>query len=398
MIQRAEEIRKWLRTNLHGDPVIWGVVAGLSALSILAVYSASGTLAYRYSVATENYLVKHAFLVIAGMVCMYYAHKVDYRYYIGISRLGLYASIALLVFAYLFGPSINDSKRWIVIPILNQQFQPSDLAKLALIANVAAMLARRQTRITTANWTETLLPILFWCSVICGLIALSNISTAAMLLGACLLLMFFGRLPLRFLGMLLLVGLLAGGIAMAVGMRGKTAIARIERFLDRSTFDYQTEQSFIAIANGGLIGKGMGKSHQKNFLPHPYSDFIYAVIIEEYGMIGGLTVLFLYLVLLYRGMLAVASSNNAFGGLLSAGLSFLLALQAMFNMAVAVGLVPVTGQPLPLVSMGGTSLIFTGISFGIILSVSRGEIDPRLSGSVKNVSPQTGNTFRAQSA
>jgi cell division protein FtsW len=329
---------------------------------------------------------------------MYYAHKVDYRYYISVSRLGLFVSIALLVFAYLFGPSINDSKRWIVIPILNQQFQPSDLAKLALIANVAAMLARRQTRITTANWTETLLPILGWCFVICGLIALSNISTAAMLLGACLLLMFFGRLPLRFLAMLLMVGLLAGGIAMAVGMRGKTAIARIERFLDRTTFDYQTEQSFIAIANGGLIGKGMGKSHQKNFLPHPYSDFIYAVIIEEYGMIGGLTVLFLYLVLLYRGMLAVASSNNAFGGLLSAGLSFLLALQAMFNMAVAVGLVPVTGQPLPLVSMGGTSLIFTGISFGIILSVSRGEIDPRLSGGLKNVSPQTGNTFRAQSA
>jgi cell division protein FtsW len=398
MIERAEHIRNWLRTNLHGDPVIWGVVAGLSALSILAVYSASGTLAYRYSVATENYLVKHSFLVIAGMVCMYYAHKVDYRYYISVSRLGLLVSIALLVFAYLFGPSINDSKRWIVIPILNQQFQPSDLAKLALIANVAAMLARRQTRITTANWTETLLPILLWCFFICGLIALSNISTAAMLLGACLLLMFFGRLPLRFLAILLMVGMLAGGIAMAVGMRGKTAIARIERFLDRTTFDYQTEQSFIAIANGGLIGKGMGKSHQKNFLPHPYSDFIYAVIIEEYGMIGGLTVLFLYLVLLYRGMLAVASSNNAFGGLLSAGLSFLLALQAMFNMAVAVGLVPVTGQPLPLVSMGGTSLIFTGISFGIILSVSRGEIDPRLSGGVKNVSPQTGNTFRAQSA
>ena len=398
MIQRAEQLRNWLRTNLHGDPVIWGVVAGLSALSILAVYSASGSLAYRYSVTTESYLFKHSLLVVAGMVCMYFAHKVDYRYYIGMSRLALLISIALLLFAYLFGPSINDSRRWIVIPFLNQQFQPSDLAKLALIANVAAMLARRQTRITTDNWTQTLFPILAWCGLICGLIALSNISTAAMLLGACLLLMFFGRLPMRFLASLLLVGMFAGGAAMVVGMRGKTAIARIERFLDRSTFDYQTEQSFIAIANGGLIGKGMGKSHQKNFLPHPYSDFIYAVIIEEYGMLGGLTVLFLYLVLLYRGMLAVASSNNAFGGLLSAGLSFMLAIQAMFNMAVAVGLVPVTGQPLPLVSMGGTSLIFTGISFGIILSVSRGEIDPRISGGVKKVSPQSGNVFRAQTA
>jgi cell division protein FtsW len=398
MNQRADQIKSWLKTNLHGDPVIWGVVAGLSALSILAVYSASGSLAYRYAVSTENYLIKHGFLVIAGLVCMYWAHKVDYRYYIGISKLGLIVSIALLVFAFLFGPSINDSRRWIVIPFINQQFQPSDLAKLALVANVAAMLARRQTRITSANWTETLLPILAWCFVICGLIALSNISTAAMLLCACMLLMFFGRLPMRFLFILLMVGVLAGCIAMMVGFRGRTAITRVEDFLDRTKLGYQAEQSFIAIANGGLFGRGMGKSHQKNFLPHPYSDFIYAVIIEEYGLMGGFTVLFLYLVLLYRGMLAVASSNNAFGGLLSAGLSFLLAIQAMFNMAVAVGLVPVTGQPLPLVSMGGTSLIFTGISFGIILSVSRGEIDPRLSAPRKNVSPQTGNSYRAQSA
>lgn len=399
MNQRAEQIKNWLKTNLHGDPVIWGVVAGLSALSILAVYSASGSLAYRYSVSTENYLLKHSMLVIAGMVCMYYAHKVDYRYYIGISRLGLLVSIALLIFAFLFGPSINSSRRWIVIPLINQQFQPSDLAKLVLIANVAAMLARRQTRITTANWTETLLPILASCSLICGLIAISNISTAAMLLCACTLLMFFGRLPIRFLAILVACGLIVGSVAVYFGkMRGETGKSRIESFLDRTNLDYQTQQSFIAIANGGIFGRGMGKSHQKNFLPHPYSDFIYAVIIEEYGLIGGFTVLFLYLVLLYRGMLAVASSNNAFGGLLSAGLSFLLAIQAMFNMAVAVGLVPVTGQPLPLVSMGGTSLIFTGISFGIILSVSRGEIDPRLSAPRKNVSPSTGNVYRAQSA
>jgi len=398
MNHKAEEIRNWLRTNLHGDPVIWGVVAGLSALSVLAVYSASGSLAYRYSVSTENYLMKHGFLVILGLVFMYLAHKVDYRYYMGISRLGLYVSIGLLLFAFFFGPSINDSRRWIVIPFINQQFQPSDLAKLALVASVAGMLARRQTRITSANWTETLLPILFWCFIICGLIALSNISTAAILLGACMLLMFFGRLPLKFLAVLFAVGLAAGAIAMAVGMRGKTAESRIERFFDRSNLSYQAEQSFIAIANGGLLGRGMGKSHQKNFLPHPYSDFIYAVIIEEYGLLGGFVVLFLYLLLLYRGMLAVASSKNAFGGLLSAGLSFLLAIQAMFNMAVAVGLVPVTGQPLPLISMGGTSLVFTGISFGIILSVSRGETDPRLSAPRKNVSPQTGNTYRAQGA
>jgi cell division protein FtsW len=390
---KAEIIKQWMKENLKGDPIIWAVVGGLSLLSILAVYSASGTLAYRYMESTEQYLFKHMALVFLGMAGMYYAHKLDYRYYSRLSRLGLLVAIPLILFAYFFGPNINESKRWIVIPFINQQFQPSDLAKLALIANVAAMLAKRQAKITTTNWKESLLPILIWTGIICGLIALSNVSTAAMLLVTCVLLMYFGRVPMKFLGMLLIVGALAGSVAMVFGSRGKTAMARIERFLDRTELDYQTEQSFSAIANGGLFGQGMGKSHQKNFLPHPYSDFIYAVIIEEYGMAGGLLTLFLYLVLLYRGMLAVANSSNAFGGLLSAGLSFLLAIQAMLNMAVAVGLVPVTGQPLPLVSMGGTSLLFTGISFGIILSVSRGDVSPSLSVS-KNRVPPKGNVIR----
>jgi cell division protein FtsW len=398
-MKQAEDLKRWMKENLHGDPVIWAVVVGLSLLSILAVYSASGSLAFRYSESTEHYLLKHAALVILGMVGMFYAHKLDYRYYSKLSRMGLLVAIPLLLFAYFFGPNINDSKRWIVIPLINQQFQPSDLAKLALIANVAAMLAKRQAKITSANWKETLLPVMIWCGLVCGLIALSNVSTAVILLATCMLLMFFGRVPMKFLAALLVVGVMAGSVALAVGSRGKTALARIERFMDRTNLDYQTEQSFIAIANGGLFGRGMGKSHQKNFLPHPYSDFIYAVILEEYGMFGGVLVLFLYLVLLYRGMMAVASSSNAFGGLLSAGLSFLLAIQAMLNMAVAVGLVPVTGQPLPLVSMGGTSLLFTGISFGIILSVSRGEISGSLStAKVKNRVPPKGNVLREQVA
>lgn len=394
-MKKAEDIKQWMKANLQGDPIIWLVVTGLSLLSILAVYSASGSLAFRYSESTEHYLLKHGALVTLGLVAMYWAHKLDYRYYSGLSRIGLLVAIPLLLFAFFFGPNINDSKRWIVIPLINQQFQPSDLAKLALIANVAAMLARRQSAITRANWKETLLPILFWCGLVCGLIALSNISTSLILLATCMLLMYFGRVPVKFLGILLVVGVLAGTLALALGSRGKTAVGRIERFLDRTNLDYQTEQSFIAIANGGLIGRGMGKSHQKNFLPHPYSDFIYAVVLEEYGLAGGMGVLFLYLVLLYRGMLAVANSNNAFGGLLSAGLSFLLAIQAMLNMAVAVGLVPVTGQPLPLVSMGGTSLLFTGISFGIILSVSRGDVSGSFAVSKNRVSPK-GNVFREQ--
>lgn len=392
-MKEAEQLKAWMKENLKGDPIIWGVVIGLSLLSIAAVYSATGTLAYRYSESTEHYLMKHSLLVFAGLIGMYYAHKLNYRNYAWLSRLGLLLSIVLLLLAYFFGPSINDSRRWIIIPLINQQFQPSDLAKLALIANVAAMLAKQQARISVANWKETLLPILIWAGVVCGIIALSNISTAAILLATVLLLMYFGRVPMKFLAALLLVGVLAGGLGMAFGSRGSTALARIERFLDRTELDYQTENSFIAIANGGLIGKGPGKSNQKNILPHPYSDFIYAMIIEEYGMVGGLGVLFLYLLLLYRGMLAVSNSSNAFGGLLSAGLSFLLAIQAMLNMAVAVGLVPVTGQPLPLVSMGGTSLLFTGLSFGIILSVSRGDTAKASAVSKNRVTPK-GNAFR----
>lgn len=393
---KAEEVKEWMRQNLHGDPIIWAVVIMLSLISILAVYSATGTLAYRHSDLTEAYLLKHTALVVIGMVGMFYAHKIDYRYYSKLSRVALLLSIPLLLITFFAGKSINDASRWIIIPIINQQFQPSDLAKLALIANVAAMLGKRQSKID--DWRETLLPILFWCGLICGLIGRSNISTAAMLLMTCMLLMYFGRVPMKYLAALALVGVLVGSVVIAFGQRGKTAEGRMERFFDREHLDYQTTQSFIAIANGGLLGKGPGKSHQRNFLPHPYSDFIYAIIIEEYGYAGGVLVLFLYLVLLYRGMLAVSKSSNAFGGLLSAGLSFLLAIQAMLNMAVAVGLVPVTGQPLPLVSMGGTSLLFTGLSFGIILSVSRGEISRSMSVTRKMASPSKGNVLREQVA
>jgi cell division protein FtsW len=202
-----------------------------------------------------------------------------------------------------------------------------------------------------------------------------NISTGLLLFLTCMLLMFIGRVPMKYIMMLILVGGIAGSVALAVGQRMGTAVGRIERFLDKSETPFQLEQSYIAIATGDIFGKGPGKSDQRNFLPLPYSDFIYAIIIEEYGLVGGLTVIFLYLAFLYRGMIAVSRSLGAFGGLLSAGLSFSLVIQAMVNMGVAVGLGPITGLPLPLLSMGGTSLIFTGISIGIILSVSRTEAE-----------------------
>ena len=365
-------IKSWADRNLKGDPVIWFVVLALSVLSILVVYSATGTLAYkRMEGDTEHYLIKHSMLVLLGLFAMWGAHKIDYRYYSGLSRLALWISVPLLFITWKFGMNINEASRWIHIPIINQAFQPSDLAKLALIAHLATMLSKRQQNIKDIK--ESLIPILLWCGVICGLIALTNMSTAILLFGTCMILMFIGRVPVKYLFMLVFVGMLAGSIALMVGQRGNTVASRLEDYFNPEELSFQAKQSYIAIATGGITGKGPGQSDQRNFLPHPYSDFIFAIIIEEYGLAGGAIVIILYLILLYRGMRTVARSEKAYGGLLSAGLSFALVLQAMVNMAVAVGLVPVTGLPLPLLSMGGTSLLFTGLSLGIILSVSRSE-------------------------
>lgn len=364
--------RTWINKNLQGDPVIWFVVFCLGLTSILVVYSATGTLAYKKTGGnTEHYLFKHASYMMMGFVAMWFAHKIDYRYYSKISLLALWVSLPLLLISWKFGSSINDASRWLHIPGLGITFQPSDLAKFALVSNLASMLAKRQSNIDSIK--DTLVPMLLWCGAICGAIALSNISTAILMFATCLLLMFIGRVPLKYLAMLVVVGLLFFTLALAIGQRMGTAVSRIKKFADRSEIPFQAQQSYIAIASGGVVGKGPGNSTQRNFLPHPYSDFIYAIIIEEYGAFGGMFVLGLFLLLLYRGMITVQNSERAFGGLLSAGLSFLVVIQALINMGVAVGLGPITGLPLPLLSMGGTSLLFSGISIGIILSVSKGE-------------------------
>lgn len=367
-------IKAWVDENLKGDPVIWVIVFALSILSILVVYSATGTLAYKSMGGnTEHYLLKHGSLVILSLVAMWAAHQVDYRYYSRISRLALWISIPLLIFSWQFGTSLNEASRWITIPLINKTFQPSDLAKLALITQLASMLARRQQNIN--DFKESLVPILLWCGVVCGLIAMTDLSTAGLLLVTCMILLFIGRVPVKYLVMLTFVGLIAGAIAFSIGQRGETAISRIKDFVNPEETPFQAKQSFIAIASGGVTGKGPGNSIRRNQLPHSYSDFIFAIIVEEYGIIGAFSVILLYLGLLYRGMMTATKSERAFGGLLSAGLSLALVLQAMVNIGVAVGLLPITGLPLPLVSMGGTSLLFTGLSLGIILSVSRGEID-----------------------
>lgn len=376
-------LKAWVDEHLKGDPVIWAVVFALSLISILVVYSATGTLAFKKMHHPELYLFKHTMLLGVGLVAMWFAHRVDYRYYSKISRLALWISVPLLLYTFTNGMSLNDASRWLMVPVINASFQPSDLASLALITSLASMLSKRQQNI--ADFKESLIPILIWCGVICGLIALTNLSSAILLFLTCMLVMFIGRVPVKYLAMLVFVGVLAGVGALTFGVRGETAKNRIESFINGKDLPFQAKQARLAVATGGITGKGPGQSQQRNILPHPYSDFVYAIIVEEYGMIGGAVVLILYLILLSRGMKGVYNSERAFGGLLSAGLSFAIVLQAMVNMGVVVGLGPITGLPLPMVSMGGTSLLFTGLSLGIILSVSRGEVDQSWGSSGKEI-------------
>ncbi len=364
-------VKEWAIKNLKGDPMMWFVVIVLSLFSIVVVYSATGSLAYKMMGGdTEYYLLKHSALVFLSLFSMWIVHKIDYRYYSRLSRLLLWISVPLLLFTWKFGTNINEASRWLTIPVINQAFQPSDLAKLALLITLASMLGKRQKDIH--DFQKAIIPMLLWVGLICGLIAMTNISTAVLLFLTCLLLLFLGRVSVKYLAMLVLIGGLAGASAIYFGQRGDTAISRVENFFD-DDISFQAQQANVAIATGGLFGKGPGQSDQRNYLPYPYSDFVYAIILEEYGLVGGLLVLFLYLMLLYRGMKAAFSSERPYGGLLSAGLSFALVLQAMVNMGVVVGLGPITGLTLPLLSMGGTSQLFTGIALGMIISVSRGQ-------------------------
>lgn len=368
---------QFLLKYIKGDRVIWGVSTLLALFSILVVYSSIVTLAYKYQGGnTEFYLLKHSIILLIGFGLMYFAHKLNYRYYSRMSQLALYLAIPLLLLTLFTGASINDASRWLVIPVINQTFQTSDLAKLALIMFLARMLSRRQEHIKDFN--HAFVPIMIPVLLVCGLILPANFSTAAMLFLTCLVLMFIGRINLAYIISLVSIGVVGLAIFIAIVLNSNvdsrvgTWKARIENFMDGgSQLNYQAEQSKIAIATGGVVGKGPGRSTQRNFLPQAYSDFIFATVIEEYGMIGGVFIVLLYLILFYRGILIARNAPRTFGSLLAVGLSFSLVFQALINMAVAVNLFPVTGQPLPMVSMGGTSIWFTCLSLGIILSVSR---------------------------
>jgi len=360
-----------------GDMAIWLIIFILAIFSMLTVYSATGTLAYkRMGGNTSYYLFRHLAFLFFGIGIIYVVHNIPYKFYFGLSQLLLYLSVPLLAWTLFKGTSLNEASRWITVPGTGISFQTSDLAKIALIMYVARVLSGSQEKITDFN--VALKPILLWVFAICGLILPANLSTAAMLFLICMILLFVGRIPMKQLFALAGIGIVALAIFIAImwnmpkSGRVGTWKARIEHFAsDESEGNYQSNQAKIAIVNGGLFGKGPGNSIQRNFLPHPYSDFIYAIIIEEYGLAGGLIVLLLYLFLLYRVGAMVRKSERTFPAFLVIGLTLSLVFQALINMAVAVNVFPVTGQTLPFVSMGGTSIIFTSVALGIILSVSR---------------------------
>ncbi len=375
-------MKQFLDQYLKGDRVIWMVALFLSILSVLAVYSSIVTLAYNFRGGnTEYYLFKHSLMIVSGLVLMYYAHKLKYKYYSRLSQVGIWVAVFLLVLTLAVGVNINEASRWLQIPIIDQNFQTSDLAKITLVVYVARLLSLKQDCIK--SFKEGVVPVMVPVLLVCALILPANFSTAASLFVTCLVIMFIGRVAIKHL--LLIVGGAAAGFALLIlvaslqpGLlpRLDTWKARVVSYSKdekkEEVENYQVERAKIAIATGGFFGKGPSNGSSRNFLPHPYSDMIYAFVIEEYGSIfGGLGVLLLYLILLFRSVRIASKAPGKFGTFVSIGLSFSLVFQAMINMAVAVNLVPVTGQPLPLVSMGGTSIWFTCIAIGIILSVSR---------------------------
>ena len=365
-----------------GDTSIWIIVFLLSIVSMLTVYSATGTLAYKKMGGnTMFYLLRHGGFLLFGIGIIFVIHRIDFRIFKKLTRLLLYFSAGLLIFTLLCGVNLNSASRW--VSIFGVQFQTSDLAKITLVMYVAMILGDNQERIEDPN--AAFWPIIKWVGIICVLIFGADFSTAAMLFFICFVMMYVGGIKLALLAKL--AGCILAGFAImlllayAVPQIGKigrvgTIKARIESRIGKgehsdAEHDFQADHSKMAIVHGGIIGQGPGNSTQRNFLPHPYSDFIYAIIVEESGILGGTFVMLLYLFLLYRIRVIVKGCRSSFGTFLCTGLGISLVVQAFINMGVAVNIFPVTGQTLPLVSMGGTSVIFTSLALGMILNVSR---------------------------
>lgn len=391
----------------RGDKPLWIIVAALFLVSLLVVYSATAAMAYReVDGNTSYYLFRQARFIMIGFFVIIVVHWIDYKYYARYAKALFQLSVVLVILAYIIGVSLNDAARWIRIPGLGFTFQPSELLKVTLIVVVAQQLGVRQGVISKIPilppltpggwgrnpqrsfdiWYKTTRPLILPVVVATLVVLPSNFSTAAILWFTCMIMMMIGRVRQSELNRLMLVAVasclvIVGGMYIAGVGRAQTWVNRVVQFAgstevvadsrQSSQDSYQVEQAEIAIASGGVIGKGPGNSTQRSQLPHPYSDFAYAFIIEEYGIVGGIVVFVLYLWIFYRAGLIVRRCNRPSQGLMVLGLSLIVTMQAFVNMAVSVGLMPVTGQPLPLISMGGSSVFFTCVAMGMILGVSR---------------------------
>ncbi len=381
----------------HGDKYIWGIVLLLSVISILVVYSATGSLAYKMNKGNnEIYLFKQLSFTLVGLLTMYFLHRINYTLFSSIATIIFAISVPLLVYTLLFGAKINEGSRWIKLPIIHLTIQSSDVAKLGLFMYISKIMSKKQDVIK--DFKNGFLPVIIPVFIICGLIMPANLSNALLTGATSLLLMFIGRISLKHILLTICVALIP--ILIIVGIAWSTydgqqatdkskattsqklkSIGRIGTWVKRvqdhlfapsTETPYQVQQAKIAIAKGGiLMGKGPGNSEQRNFLPQAYNDFIYSIIIEEYGLLGGAVIIFIYLVFLFRCIRIFRKCPYAFGAFLALALSFTLVIQAVANMAVNVNIVPVTGVTLPLVSMGGSSFLFTCAAIGIILSVAR---------------------------
>lgn len=372
-------IRRWM-TYLEGDRALWFLLLLLGLFSFLPVYSASSNLAYSYSGGnTVRFLIKHAIHLGFGFVLMYSVHKVNPKYYRNLSMILLPVVIVLLMITLAIGTTIGDANasRWIRVPFIGVSFQTSELAKFALLLFVARYLTQNQE--TLSDFKKTFLGLVVPIGAVCALILPANFSTTALIFTLCLGLMFVGKYPLKH--MAYLIGMGVAGLAMFVlvviafpniSNRVDTWKARIENYSSgNEEANYQVTKAKMAIASGGLVGKGPGKSIQKNFLPQSSSDFIYAIIVEEFGLLGGLGIILIYLLILIRIMIIATKAVDLFQAFLAVGFGMAIVFQAFINMGVAVNLLPVTGQTLPLLSSGGSSIWMTSVALGVILGVSR---------------------------
>ena len=367
--------------HIKGDKAIWAVVTLLALFSFLPVYSSSSNLAYLYGDGnTFRFLLKHFAHLVLGFAILYGVHKVPYHYFKGLSVIGLPIVFVLLVVTMTQGTTIGgaNASRWIRVPFVGVTFQTSTLASVVLLTYVARYLSKIKDK--TVTFKETLLPLWMPVFMILALILPANFSTTAIIFTMIIVLLFVGGYPKKYLGIIILAGALALTLFVLTAKafpdvfpnRVDTWMSRIDNFIDgeETQADYQIEKAKIAIASGGTLGLGPGKSIQKNFLPQSSSDFIYAIIVEEFGLIGALFLMSLYLFLLFRFVIVAHKANTIFGKLLVIGVGLPIVFLALINMAVAVELFPVTGQTLPLISSGGSSIWMTCLAIGMVLSVS----------------------------